>query len=111
LHFHVRKNFANTLQKPAWFPELAPNCKRIATVRFWLRIQPVDAQFSGEKIRGVVRFASLHPKMGAGLTLAANPVTGAHLTVMLGMGSFCSLRAWNPGDQQKHAGRRTSQMD
>ncbi len=63
-----------------------------------------DARFSGGKIRGVVRFATLHPKMGAGLTLAANPVTGAHLTVMLGMGPFCSLRAWNPGDQQSIQG-------
>jgi len=63
-----------------------------------------DARFSGGKIRGVVRFATLHPKMGAGLTLAANPVTGAHLTVMLGMGPFCSLRAWNPGDQQNMQG-------
>jgi hypothetical protein len=45
--------------------------------------------------------------MGAGFILAANPVTGAHLTVMLGMGPFCSVRAWNPGDQQNVQGGLT----
>ncbi|MGF6855460.1 hypothetical protein [Paraburkholderia sp. CI3] len=63
-----------------------------------------DAAFNGGKIRGVVRFATLHPKMGAGFTLAANPATGAHLTVMLGMGTFCSVRAWTPGDRQNVQG-------
>lgn len=66
-----------------------------------------DASFNGGTIRGTVRFKSLHDKMGAGLTLAANPMTGAHLTAMLGMGYLCSLRAWNPGASQGPAGAQS----
>lgn len=63
-----------------------------------------DAKFNGGTISGTVCFKSLHSKMGAGLTLAANPMTGAHLTAMLGLGPLCSLRAWNPGTSQGAAG-------
>jgi hypothetical protein len=66
-----------------------------------------DAKFNGGTIRGLIRFKSLHSRMAAGLTLAANPMTGAHLTAMLGLGSLCSVRAWNPGTSQGTAGAQS----
>ncbi|MCO4880518.1 hypothetical protein VOI32_28725 [Paraburkholderia caribensis] len=67
-----------------------------------------DAEFNGGTIRALIRFKSIQSKMAAGLTLAANPTTGAHLTAMLGLGPFCSLRAWNPGDSQQLGGAQTA---
>ncbi|MEX3986009.1 hypothetical protein AB4Y45_44880 [Paraburkholderia sp. EG287A] len=59
-----------------------------------------DARYDGGRVSATIRFESLASKMAAGITLASNPMTGAHLTVSLGNGPFVAVRAWNPGGGQ-----------
>jgi hypothetical protein len=59
-----------------------------------------DARGTDGIIQSKIKFLTLPEKVGAGLTLAADPATGAHLTAMLGMGPLCSLRGWSQPNLQ-----------
>ena len=55
-----------------------------------------DARGSDGIIQCKIKFLTLHERAGAGVTLAADPATGSHITAMLGIGPLCSLRRWSP---------------
>jgi hypothetical protein len=62
-----------------------------------------DANFSGGIIKATFNFKSVGLKNGAGLTIGANAMNGAHLSVVLGLWGLCSLRTWT-GNQTSGLG-------
>jgi hypothetical protein len=62
-----------------------------------------DESFSGGTIKATFNFKSVGLKNAAGLTIGANAMSGAHLSVVLGLWGLCSLRTWT-GNQTPGVG-------